>query len=526
MSDQTRALPEQPNLRFLKLEAKRRLAAGEFATLHDAQLAVAREHGLSSWPVLKETVLKETVTAEHAERNLALTQVRWVISRFSDAESPTWVWPTAEELGEHFTERFLAAVPPDMIIGTLVRAAPMFREDLVVIENIEGRHNVRAEIGGLRVDAYAEPDPPHRLGALQVYRLSRLVADERVAAPPGLTAGRVPDEAMAVARESFEELGLVGLVVAGADTGTDTGTGAGKAADAGGAAWNLALGWADLDRPEPLGLGHRLPTNAITMVVTATAVLRLVAEGPVELDAPANQHLRTVRLADGAVTVREVLGQTAGVDTPAPETLFGHATVDLVSLVGPVMPCSGPRGTVSHSIGGYAILGQLIADVTGERYEDAAQSLVLGPLGLTESFYPAGWPDRAVVTGYQLDDAGRFAPTPAQICVLAAAGGLWATAADVARFGVGWDSLLPADLAAEALRPQAPNGDLGPRFGLGWPLHPGRNLAGLVGGAPGAVASLLIVPGAGRASVIMTNRLVPAAIEQANTRLLLQHTED
>jgi hypothetical protein len=32
MSDQTRELPEQPNLRFLKLEAKRRLAAGEFAT--------------------------------------------------------------------------------------------------------------------------------------------------------------------------------------------------------------------------------------------------------------------------------------------------------------------------------------------------------------------------------------------------------------------------------------------------------------------------------------------------------------
>ena len=53
MSDQTRELPEQPNLRFLKLEAKRRLAAGEFATLHDAQLAVAREHGLPSWAVLK-----------------------------------------------------------------------------------------------------------------------------------------------------------------------------------------------------------------------------------------------------------------------------------------------------------------------------------------------------------------------------------------------------------------------------------------------------------------------------------------
>jgi hypothetical protein len=80
LSGQTRSLPEQPNLRFLKLEAKRRLATGEFGTLHDAQLAVAREHGLSSW-----TVLKETVTADHEEPSLALAQVRWLITRFQGA---------------------------------------------------------------------------------------------------------------------------------------------------------------------------------------------------------------------------------------------------------------------------------------------------------------------------------------------------------------------------------------------------------------------------------------------------------
>jgi hypothetical protein len=49
MPDQLRPLPAQPNLRYLKLEARRRLAADEFSTLHDAQLAIAREHGLPSW---------------------------------------------------------------------------------------------------------------------------------------------------------------------------------------------------------------------------------------------------------------------------------------------------------------------------------------------------------------------------------------------------------------------------------------------------------------------------------------------
>ena len=62
MSDQSqpRGLPEHPSLRYLKIEAKRRLAAGEFATLHDAQLAIAREHGLPSWAALKAHIESQT----------------------------------------------------------------------------------------------------------------------------------------------------------------------------------------------------------------------------------------------------------------------------------------------------------------------------------------------------------------------------------------------------------------------------------------------------------------------------------
>jgi CubicO group peptidase (beta-lactamase class C family) len=509
MSGQTRELPEQPNLRFLKLEAKRRLAAGEFATLHDAQLAVAREHGLSSW-----AVLKETVTADQAEPNLALAQVRWLISRFRDADSATWARPAAEELRGHFTKEFLLAVPLDTIIDMLIRP-PMLHGDLVVIEAPTSR-SVRAQAGGLQVEAFAEADPPHRLTSLQLDRHSQLVTDERVAAPPAVTAGQVPAEPMAVARKWFAELGVPGLVVASADTaGAVT-------VDAGDSAWSLALGWANLDRPEPLGVRHRFPAYAITQVITATAALRLVADGLLELDAPANRYLHTVRLADEEVTVRELLSHTSGVDhgVDNPENLFGSAITDLISLIGAVMPCSGPRGTVRYSVGGYAVLGQLIADVTGTRYQDTAESLVLRPLSMTDSFFPVRWPERDAVTGYHLDDAGRFEPASAPFCVIPAAGGLWSTAADLARFGAAWGSLLPADLAAEALRPQAPPGSSGPRFGLGWPLHPGNSMAGLVGSAPGTATSLLFVPGSGHASVAMTNGLIPTAIEQVNARVL------
>src|SRR5580700_4913853 len=73
----TRNLPARPSLRHLKLEAKRRLAAGEFATLHDAQTAIAREHGLPSWAALKQRIHDEPEPESHA-----VAQLRWVISRF------------------------------------------------------------------------------------------------------------------------------------------------------------------------------------------------------------------------------------------------------------------------------------------------------------------------------------------------------------------------------------------------------------------------------------------------------------
>ena len=59
-----RSLPGRPSLRHLKLEAKRRLAAGEFAALHDAQVAIAREHGLPTWAALKQSVCEASDAAD------------------------------------------------------------------------------------------------------------------------------------------------------------------------------------------------------------------------------------------------------------------------------------------------------------------------------------------------------------------------------------------------------------------------------------------------------------------------------
>ena len=74
-SGSTRPLPGRPSLRYLKLEAKRRLAAGEFPALHDAQLAIAWEYGQPSW-----TALKQRISELPAAECQVLPQLGWLIS--------------------------------------------------------------------------------------------------------------------------------------------------------------------------------------------------------------------------------------------------------------------------------------------------------------------------------------------------------------------------------------------------------------------------------------------------------------
>lgn len=159
------------------------------------------------------------------------------------------------------------------------------------------------------------------------YPVGSQITDARVTAPPASRSGMVPAVAAETATAGFGELGLAGVVLAGGAPGEDS--------------WVITRGWADLDRAEPLYPGHRFPAYGITKLITATAVLRLAAEGRVRLDDAANDHLRIVRLADDAVTIRELLSYSGGVDNPAPGGRYVDTVPALASLLGPVLPCSG-----------------------------------------------------------------------------------------------------------------------------------------------------------------------------------------
>jgi CubicO group peptidase (beta-lactamase class C family) len=487
-----RPLPTHPSLRYLKLAAKRRLAAGEFPSLHAAQQAIADEYGQPSW-----AALKDFISGRPPVRSEALPHLDWVIARFADAAGPTWAPPGEEELRQHFSEQVLAAVPAGELARQLARGVAELREKPVVVD--QEPLAVRARVPGAEVIAVSEETPPHRLTGLNVIPLAGRVTDPRAAAPSARALGDVPAGVVAIADDAYATLGPAGLVIAGGDAGRP--------------AWAVARGWANLERSAPLDADCPLPASGLAALVTATAVLRLAADGQVGLDQPVNELLRAVRLAEPSITVRELLSHSSGIDdVPAnPAELFGPRVREVAAVVGQVVACGGRRGVVRPTNSGCAVLGQLIADVTGLPYAAAATSLVLRPLGMSESAFPASAADigPGAMTGYGVTAAGAFEPAPATVCTLQAAGGLWATAADLVRLGTGWSSLLPAELAREAVTPQAAAEADGVRAGLGWLIRPRGDTALLGGIGPDGVATLTIRLRDNRTHLIAASRLVP-----------------
>src|ERR1700683_4297266 len=70
------SLPERPNLRHLKDQAKDLLKAGAAESIADAQFKIAREYGFASWPKLKAHVesleeigqLREAIDTNNLDR--------------------------------------------------------------------------------------------------------------------------------------------------------------------------------------------------------------------------------------------------------------------------------------------------------------------------------------------------------------------------------------------------------------------------------------------------------------------------
>lgn len=132
---------------------------------------------------------------------------------------------------------------------------------------------------------------------------------------------------------------------------------------------------------------------SVTKTFVATAVMQLVEKGKIDLDAPLIRYLPYFRLNDEryrAITIRQMLSHTSGI----PDTVnynWDKPEYDAGALERTVRGIAdqklvfAPGEKFAYSNTGYEILGDVIAKVSGESFEDYVQHHILTPLGMKDS---------------------------------------------------------------------------------------------------------------------------------------------
>ncbi|MFD9123823.1 serine hydrolase domain-containing protein [Kitasatospora sp. NPDC059571] len=282
-----------------------------------------------------------------------------------------------------------------------------------------------------------------------------------------------------------------------------------------------------IDDPHPVGPETLFQVGSVSKTVTATALMRLVADGRVDLAAPVRRYVPELVLADeraaSAITVLNLLNHTAGLDwnlltdTGTGEDALARFTAELAGL--PLIAEPGTRS--SYSQAGYNLAGRIIEKVTGQSYERAVSALLLEPLDLSRStFAPDGATAGHLAEGHNreadgtLSTARQWRPTRANN----PGGGLASSVTDQLRWAAfhlgdgrapGGERLLPAELLGRMRQPtvELRGSTLGDALGICWFLRDvdGVRTAGHGGSGNGQFAELLTVPERDFAVVALSN---------------------
>jgi len=211
-------------------------------------------------------------------------------------------------------------------------------------------------------------------------------------------------------------------------------------------------GLADIASREPVTEDTVFRIASISKTVTAVAVMQLWEQGLVDLDRPAGDVLRGFRLAPARpgwrpATVRHLLTHTAGVPQSVHPTRMvlsgwfgeslaaGERVPPLAEYYGGSLRLAAEPGTVcTYTDHGFAALGQIVEDVSGQPLDSYLREHVFDPLGMADSHLPpTGRPRAHPATGYRLRSRGAR-PVSDRRWVTAAASSVCSTPRDMARY--------------------------------------------------------------------------------------------
>ena len=128
---------------------------------------------------------------------------------------------------------------------------------------------------------------------------------------------------------------------------------------------------------------------SVTKAFTAAAVMMLVEEGKLTLDAPLRTVMPDVPEAWGAVTISQLLTHTSGIPsyTSLPDfqqnVRTDYTPAELIALVRDRPVDFAPGEKYRYNNSGYVLLGMIVEKLSGQPWDAFLQARIFTPLGMT-----------------------------------------------------------------------------------------------------------------------------------------------
>jgi serine beta-lactamase-like protein LACTB len=231
----------------------------------------------------------------------------------------------------------------------------------------------------------------------------------------------------AAVTDEMSHLGIPGLSLAVAETGQ--------------VRYEAGFGFADVENEVPARPETVYRLASVSKPMTAAAVMKLVQDGRLDLDAPVTRYCPEFPEKPWPVTARQLLCHQGGVrgyrPDEQPSTRRFTSLADGLALFADDALVFEPGTKVLYSTYGYSLLGCAAAHAAGQAFVPLLQESVFGPARMTSTRIDDVReliPNRA--QGYVRDAFGRLLNSAlADMSYKVPGGGLCGTAPDVARFG-------------------------------------------------------------------------------------------
>jgi CubicO group peptidase (beta-lactamase class C family) len=159
--------------------------------------------------------------------------------------------------------------------------------------------------------------------------------------------------------------------------------------------FSQCYGYADVQKKIPITENTYFMIGSLTKSFTALAVLKLIEQGKIDLNADIRKYIPdfSIKNFEGGetrITVNHLLTHTSGLMIDYYVRRNGRikqSNADLLSQLRNEYLCFQPGSASKYSNIGYRLLGMIIENVTGERFENYLEKEIFKPLGLNQSSF-------------------------------------------------------------------------------------------------------------------------------------------